>query len=174
MSFLELSKRRYSSRNYKNIPVEEEKILKILEAARISPSAANKQPWHFVVIRKPEKLTKIHEVYQKEWFREAPVVILACGDNQLGWVRLIDNKNHMDIDISIALTHMTLQATELDLATCWICHFDVGKTSKLFELPVNIKPVALLTLGYPADNVDISRHEIKRKKLDDIVHWDEF
>ncbi len=174
MDFIELAKKRYSSRNYKNIPVEEHKILKILEAAKVAPSAANKQPWHFIVVRNPEKLNQLHEVYHREWFREASVVIVACGDNQVGWVRLIDNKNYTDVDLSIAVTHMTLQATELDLATCCICHFDVGKTSNLFKLPTNIKPFALLTVGYPADIVDINRHETKRKKLEEIIHWDDF
>jgi nitroreductase len=174
MDFLELAKKRYSSRNYKNITVEEDKILNILEAARISPSAANKQPWHFIVVNNPEKLSQLHGVYHREWFREALTVIVVCGDSQIGWVRLIDNKNHTDVDLAIAVTHITLQATEIGLATCWICHFDVGKTSTIFNLPPNIKPFALLTVGYPADIVDIHRHEAKRKTLEDIVHWDNF
>lgn len=174
MDFIELAKKRYSSRSYKNIPVEDSKILKILEAARVSHSAMNKQPWHFIVVKNPEKLSRLKEVCTKEWFREAPVVIVACGDNQLGWVRLIDNKNHTDSDLAIAITHISLQATELDLATCWVCQFDVGKASTMFDLPVNIKPFALITLGYPADEAEPDRHGYKRKKIEEITHWEEF
>jgi nitroreductase len=171
MLFLDLAKKRFSSRKYLNQPIEEEKIIKVLEAARIAPSAANKQPCIFFVIQENENLQKIREVYHREWFKEAPVVIVACTDHSKGWVRSSDNKDHCDIDMAIAIDHMTLQATELGLGTCWICNFDVAKCRTLLELPNNVEPVALLPLAYPADFADTERHLSQRKPLSEIVRW---
>ena len=96
MTFIELAKQRYSCRNYKPGPVEQEKLELILEAGRVAPSAVNFQPWYFIVIRE---------------------------------------KDHCDIDIAIAVDHMTLQATELGLATCWVCNFNTEKTVNTLDLP---------------------------------------
>ena len=174
MKFLDLAKLRYSSRNYKNKTVEKEKLNIVLEAARIAPSAANKQPWHFIVVEEKEKLKKLWTTYGRDWLHSAPVIIVCCGDHDKVWIRSEDNKDHLDIDLSIAIDHMTLQATELDLATCWICHFDVEKTKKIFNMPKNIEPIALLPLGYPADEVDKNRHDSKRKTINEIVHFEKW
>lgn len=175
MDFLELAKNRFSSRNYLNQPIEEDKLMKVLEAARIAPSAANYQPWHFIVIRSEENRRKICTTYRREWLQKAPVIILACGDQSKAWVRsAFDNKNHTDIDISIAIDHITLQATELGLSTCWICNFDTKKCSELFNLPQNIEPIAIIPLAYPADKANPNRHETQRKPASQIIHWESF
>ncbi|MCK4662276.1 MAG: nitroreductase family protein [Bacteroidales bacterium] len=173
MSFIELAKRRYSSRNYLNKNVEEEKIKQVLEAGRIAPSAKNSQPWHFIVISKKENLEKICECYKRPWLKEAPVIIAICGDHSKSW-RRADGKDHCDIDISIAIDHMTLAATDIDLATCWICKFDVMKAAEILNLPDGIEAIAMLPLGYPADKVDVNRHDKLRKSFDEIVHWEKF
>jgi nitroreductase len=173
MNFLELAKHRFSSRDYKTQPVEEEKLIKILEAGRIAPSAANLQPWHFIVVRDKTNLEKIYSLYQREWFKNVLVVIIICGDHSVSWKRE-DKKDHCDIDIAIAIDHMTLQATELGLGTCWICNFDAKKCSEIFRLPNHIEPIALLPVAYPKDSADINRHQTKRKHFEQIVHWDRF
>ena len=155
MDFLELAKNRYSCRKYDSRPVEAEKLELILEAGRVAPSAANFQPWYFYVIREADNLAKIHQVYHREWFRSAPVVIVICGDHNAAWKRS-DGKDHCDIDVAIATDHMTLQAAELGLATCWICNFDAEKTSELLMLPGHMEPAVILPLGYPLDQE--SRH----------------
>lgn len=172
MTFIELAKQRYSCRNYDSGYVEQDKLDLVLEAGRIAPSAANRQPWHFVVIRERENLRKIHEVYHREWFRTAPCVIVICGDHDQSWIRKQDGKDHCDIDIAIAVDHMTLQATELGLATCWICHFDKEKTIAALNLPPYLEPIVILPLGYPLDQVDPSRHDEKRKRIGDIVSFE--
>ena len=172
MQFIDLAKKRYSSRKYKKQQVEHEKILKILEAARVAPSASNKQPWKFVVFTKPESLEIAHQLYHRDWFKNAPVVIVALAEYDKAWERAQDNKNHAEIDVTIALDHITLQATELGLATCWICNFYVDKTREKLRLPPNIEPVAILSLAYPDDEVDPNRHDTKRKSLDEIVSWE--
>ena len=173
MSFIELARARYSSRSYREQPVEEEKIMKVLEAGRIAPSACNLQPWYFVVVRDPESRNNFNKAYHREWFAQAPVAIVVCGDHSKSWKRK-DAKDHCDIDAAIATDHMTLQATELGLATCWICNFDKEVCSELLKLPDNIEPVAILSLGYPADSSDPARHSEKRKLIEDIVRWERF
>jgi nitroreductase len=173
MDFLDIAKGRYSCRNYKPIQVEEDKLLKVLEAARVAPSAVNFQPWHFIVIKSSENLAKVGEAYHREWLKTAPMVIIACGDHLKSWKRS-DQKDFLDIDLSIAIDHMTLQATELGLATCWICNFNPAKLKQNLNLPENIEPIAIIPLGYPNDTSDPDRHNAKRMPMNDIVHWEKF
>jgi len=170
-SCLELAARRYSCRKYDSRPVEQVKLERILEAGRIAPSAVNFQPWHFYVIQEPGELSRLHQVYHREWFQSAPCVIVICGDHHSAWKRTSDGKDHCDIDVSITTDHMTLQATELELATCWICNFDPVKTRELLKLPEHLEPAVLLPVGYPLDEVNPDRHTEKRKLLTEIVSY---
>lgn len=169
MAFIDLAKRRYSSRNYLDKPVERELLLQMLEAGRVAPSAKNKQPWHFVVITQDEPLKKIRECYEGQWLDSAKCIVVVCGDHREAW-RRADGKIHTDIDVAIAVDHLTLAATDLGLATCWICKFDVMKCVRALDLPDDLEPMVLLSVGYPADEADINRHEQLRKPLDEIVH----
>ena len=171
MNFLDLAKKRFSSRKYLSKQIEEEKLLKILEAARIAPSAANKQPWIFFIIRSDEKRNQISQVYHHDWLKSAPVIIVACADHKKGWIRS-DNKDHCDIDLAIAIDHITLQAAELDLGTCWICNFDQQKCKNILQLPEHIEPIALIPVAYPADVPDPNRHLSERKQLKEIINWE--
>ncbi|MCK4989960.1 MAG: nitroreductase family protein [Bacteroidales bacterium] len=168
--FIDIAKSRYSCRKYDSRPVEAEKLDQVLEAGRVAPSACNLQPWHFFVIQEAGDLEKIHQVYPREWFRTAPCVIVICGDHSVSWKRS-DGKDHCDTDVAITTDHMTLQATELGLATCWICNFYLDKTSELLKLPEYMEPVVILPLGYPLDSPDPERHEEKRKPLSEIVSY---
>ena len=172
MTFLELAKKRYSCRHYDNRQVEKEKLGLVLEAGRIAPSAVNFQPWHFIVIQERENLEALYKIYHREWFQTAPCVIVICGNHDKSWKRKQDNKDHCDIDVAIAVDHMTLQATDLGLATCWICNFDKEKCIELFDLPDHIEPSVLLPLGYPLDQSDPERHSEKRKPLDEIITYE--
>ncbi|MCK5137896.1 MAG: nitroreductase family protein [Bacteroidales bacterium] len=171
MSFLELAKRRYSCRKYDPRPVEAEKLEMILEAGRIAPSAVNFQPWHFYVIQSADDLAKLYQVYHREWFTTAPCVIVICGDHNQAWKRKEDGKDHCDIDVAITTDHMTLKATELELATCWICNFNVAKIRALLQLPDHMEPMVLLPVGYPLDSADPGRHGEKRKPLSEILSY---
>lgn len=171
MSFNQLINRRFSVRKYKNDPVEEEKLLQILEAARLAPSAANYQPWHFIVVSKPENLSRLHLCYHREWFQQAPVVIVACADHSRSWKRGYDGRNSADIDVAIAVDHITLQAAELGLGTCWICNFDAPKCSETLNLPEHVEPIAMIPVGYPEkENIPPK----KRKTLEEIIHREVF
>ena len=171
MEFSQLVKKRHSVRKFKNTPVEQEKILKIMDAARLAPSAVNFQPWHFIIFRETESLKKIASVYHRDWLTTAPVIILACADHSLSWKRSNDGKDFADVDIAIAVDHITLQAAELALGTCWVCNFDAQKCAEILSLPREIEPIAIIPLGYPEKE---HLAEKKRKPLEEIIHWEAF
>lgn len=167
MNLLELIKSRYSVRSYANQPVEEEKLNYIMESVRLAPSAVNFQPWKFYIVKSDEAKAKIHQCYTREWFATAPLYIIACADHTQSWKRRHDGKDHADVDISIAVEHICLAATEQGLGTCWVCAFDPATCKSLFELPEHIEPIALIPLGYPADEAK----EKSRKTMEEIVEY---
>jgi nitroreductase len=155
-------------RQFQDRAVERDKLLYVLEAARVAPSACNFQPWSFLVIEKRDLIAKI----APDWVREsqAPVMIVACGDHRQAWRRR-DGKDHCDIDLAIAVDHMTLAAAEVGLGTCWICSFDAYRCGALLKLREHLEPAVLLPLGYPAEMKAADRHAVDRKPLDTIVTW---
>lgn len=168
MSFLKLATSRYSLRNFAPKPVERGKIESILQAAQIAPSANNYQPWSFVVITQPEMMQKLYECYHRDWFKSAPACIVVFGNHEQSWKRSSDNKDYCDIDVAIAIDHMTLAATEQGLGTCWICNFNLEKCRQLFNFASHLEPIALLPIGYSAEK---TIPEKKRKGLDEITTW---
>ncbi len=172
MRFLELTEKRSSVRQYASTEVEQEKIDYILKAARLAPSAVNRQPWYFILVREEEGKRKIRSCYEREWFKEAPCYLIACGDHAQSWKRG-DGKDHADIDVAIAVEHICLAAAEQGLGTCWVCNFDVDSCRKLFHIPENVEPVALIPLGYPATSEEKEVTK-RRKPIDEIVKEESF
>ena len=170
MSFVELAKKRYSVRDYKDMPVEKEKIYEVLEAGRMAPSAVNYQPLHFIVITDETVKGRVSETYARDWFKKVPAIIIVCGDHSKSWKRK-DGKDHCDIDAAIAVDHMTLAATDLGMGTWWVCAFYAKRCHEVLGLPENIEVIALMPIGYAADNRE---PEKKRKSLNDIVSWEGF
>ena len=115
MNFLELVKARYSVRNYEERPIEQNKLDYIMECVRLAPSAVNFQPWKFAVITEKKLLEALKSAYPREWIKTAPCIIVACGDHNVAWHRKLDNKDHTDVDVSIAVEHLCLAAAEGDI-----------------------------------------------------------
>jgi nitroreductase len=175
MNFLELVKNRYSCRAYKSLDVEKEKLEYILECVRFAPSAVNKQPWLFHIVSNEEEKAKLQQCYNRDWFKTAPMYIIASILHDEEWVRA-DGKHHGDIDIAIAVEHLCLAATEQGLATCWVCNFDAERCKQLFDLPVSEEPAVVIPLGYADERLRVgdatSGIEIKpknRKTIEEIV-----
>lgn len=166
MNFLELSKQRYSARNYSSDMIEQEKLDYILECARFAPSAVNYQPWHFFIIKSDKQKQLIQQSYPREWFTEAPLYIVVCADSSISWVRKSDNKNHSDIDVAIATEHICLAAAEQGLGSCWVCNFDSDMLKVNLHLSLNMHPVAIITLGYVKQ---LPEKSSKRKGISEIV-----
>jgi nitroreductase len=167
MDYMELIKKRYSVRAYKSVPVEEFKLDQILEAARIAPTAANRQPFRLVIAKTEGRVSEFKSVYDRDWFIQAPLVICACGCQEEGWVRY-DGKSYIDVDVAIVMDHLILAAANLGLGTCWIASFNVEVTRQVFGLPDELDPIVLTPLGYPNDQPTPK----ERKKLTDLVHYE--
>jgi nitroreductase len=111
---------------------------------------------------------KLAGTYNRDWFRQAPVILVFLGDHSQGWKRG-DGKDHTDIDIAILTDHITLAATEQGLATCWICNFDAMKCRQILSLPDHVEPIAYLPVGYPARSTDSNARHLVRKTLEEVV-----
>ena len=164
MNFLELSKNRYSCRNYQDLPVEKEKLDYVMECVRLAPSAVNKQPWLFRIISEESEKTQLLKCYRRDWLATAPMYIVASILHDEEWVRF-DKKPHGNIDIAIAVEHLCLAATEQGLATCWVCNFDATLFKELFGLPKTEEPAVIIPIGYPDDTAP----EKKRKPMEEII-----
>ncbi|HLA29134.1 MAG TPA: nitroreductase family protein [Syntrophales bacterium] len=167
MNFYELINKRYSVRSYKTEPVEEEKLAQVLNAVRLAPTAANRQPFQFVVIHTAGREAELKRIYGKEWFSQAPVVICACSVPSQAWSR-VDNKNYNQVDAAIAVDHLILAATDLGLGTCWVAAFDPAAAREILRLPEGVEPIAFTPIGYPADQPK----EKKRKDLSELIRYE--
>lgn len=167
--FMALARDRFSCRDYDSArPVSDNDVSRVLEAARISPSACNSQPWHFFVVR-DSAVRAAMLAKSRPAFVTAPVLIVCCGVHTEAWHRPADNKDHTDIDMAIAIQQMCLAATAAGMATCWICSFDTQAVRDALTLPEYMEPVALLPLGYANTAIYPEVPQKIRKSLDDIV-----
>lgn len=178
--FLDLVGKRRSVRRFLDKPVEREKIITCIEAARLAPSAQNVQPWRFLVVDDPEIRDRFAQdvfsgIYSVSRFAaKAPVFILQlAGLDIIAHVigKQIQNVHFYLIDTGIAGEHLVLQAAELDLGTCWIGWFNIKKARKFFKIPKKYKIVNLFALGYYEKKPP---KEKKRKKLEEIVSFNKF
>jgi nitroreductase len=170
VEYSELIAARYSVRAYRPDPVEEEKLQCILEAARLAPTAANRQPIQLILLHTAGREAEIERIYHRPWFVQAPLVIAVCAISSQAWVRESDRFNARLIDAAIVADHLILAAANLGLGTCWIAAFNVEAARNVLRLPAEVEPVIFTPLGYPAD----SPGPKIRKPLTDLVryeHW---
>jgi nitroreductase len=160
---------RSSVRAYKDTDVEEDKLKKILEAARLSPSASNRQEWKFIIVKSKETRKKLaRAAFGQSFIGEAPVVIIACGTESKS-VMGCGQPTHT-VDVSIACAFMILQAYELGLGTCWIGAFKEDAVKNILKIPKQVRVVAMTPLGYP-DEPPLPKD---RKSLDQIVCFEKY
>jgi nitroreductase len=169
-NFSELIAARYSVRAYRADPVEDEKLEAILNAARLAPTAANRQPFQLVVMHTLGREAELSRIYRRPWFVQAPLLIAVCSISSQAWVRDSDRFNSRLIDAAIVADHMILAATELGLGTCWVAAFNVDAARRVLELPAEAEPVIFTPLGYADDQPGAKI----RKPLTELVryeHW---
>lgn len=178
MSFSELINKRQSVRKYLPRPVEKEKILKIIEAVHLAPSACNSQPWKIVIVDEPglknevAKATFNKSVSFNKFIQEAPVIAVLVMEKARLITRIggtIKNQEYPQYDIGIAAEHFSLQATDLGLGTCIVGWFDEKKIQKLLNIPAKRKIGLLITLGYSPEDYKL-RKKI-RKPIDQIYSF---
>jgi len=167
MEFSELCLHRYSVRSYKPNPINENELQTVLEAARLAPTAANRQPFQLIVIHTEGKKDQLQRIYDRDWFTQAPIIICAVGLPDVGWKRG-DNVSYTYVDVAIAMDHLILAAAELNLGTCWIAAFNPDEARKVLGLPPEAEPIVFTPLGYPADQPKTK----VRKPLDEIIRYE--
>ncbi|MBN1678523.1 MAG: nitroreductase family protein [Candidatus Thermoplasmatota archaeon] len=161
---------RRSERDYDSKPVPEDVLNRVLEAGRISPSASNYQPWHFIVVRDPERRKALTDGRYAKFLTQSPVVIVGLGDTKTSpeW--------HV-VDTTIALQHMVIAATAEGLGTCWIGSFYEDRVKAALGVPERYRVVAMLAMGYPKEKTDIRSAIARpknRKELKRILSFDKF
>ena len=170
MNVMDAIKTRKSVRSFSDRPIEEDKLQTVLEAARLAPSASNRQEWRFVIVHEAETRIKLAQAAGNQSFvGKAPVVIVACAETDGHVMRC--GPPCYPIDVAIALDHVTLAAVELGLGSCWIGHFDESKVKEILGIPKDIRVVELMPLGYP---IDPSAIEKRRLSFDTIVRYEQW
>jgi nitroreductase len=160
---------RSSVRAYKGTDVEEDKLRKILEAARLSPSASNRQEWKFIVVKNKETRKKLAKAcFGQSFIAEAPVVIVGCATESNSIMAC--GQPTYTVDVSIACSFMILQAYELGLGTCWIGAFKEDEVKRILKIPEFFRVVALTPLGYP----NHPPSQKSRKGFEQIVCFEEY
>jgi nitroreductase len=173
----EIIKNRRSARSYKAAPVEKEKIMQLLEAARLAPSACNAQPWKFVVVETPALKNEVFKeglnnlVVPNKWAADAPVIIAVCSQTKFFVHNIAEKIQDVDyhlIDLGIACEHLVLKAEELGLGTCYIGWFRGKEIKKILKLPSSYKVECLITLGYAKD---MPANPAPRKAIEEIAEF---
>lgn len=169
MEYSALIRERHSVRAYRSDPVEDEMLAQVLEAARMAPTTANRQPFQLVVIHTAGRKQDLMRIYPRDWFTQAPLVICACGVPSQGWVHR-DGKTYWEVDVAIAMDHLILAAANLGLGTCWIAAFDRQAARDVLGLPNDVEPLLFTPLGYPADKAGPKM----RKSIEQLVRYEKW
>lgn len=164
MDVMQAIRTRRSIRKYQDRPVESQKLHQLLEAARLAPSASNRQNWKLVVITDAATRKKmVKACYEQAFIAQAPVLIVACATDAQRIMR--SGLQAAAVDPTIAVDHMTLAAVELELGSCWIGAFDPQQVAEIINLPEGVIPAHVLTVGYP----DEDPTPRPRKATDEII-----
>lgn len=171
MSVLKVIMERRSVRRYRSEPVPQDVLLRVLDAARFSPSGKNLQPWKFIVVKNETLKQRLAEASLRQSFiADAPIVVVACGFPDKCYSRMGNYMKSWPVDVAIAVEHLMLQAQEEGLGTCWVGAFDEEEVRSILNVPDGVKVLALTPLGYP-DEKPVPR---RRKSLEEIVSYDSF
>jgi nitroreductase len=166
-AFYTIIKSRRSIREFLEDDIPDEVLDRILETGRRSASAANRQPWEFVVARRRED-DPLYALVAGRSFEQAPVLVMGLADRRQGWLRRQDRVNYAPMDVAIALTEMILAATAEGLGTCWVAAFDPAAARAILALPETVDPVGMMALGRPVEPLRVEE-EKPRKSLNEIV-----
>lgn len=168
MSILRDLEGRRSIRKYQDKAIEQDKLLKVLEAARLSPSARNQQDWRFIVVEDSKVRKRLTEAIGQPFVGQAPVILVSCGTDPEGIMKC--GQPRYTVDLSIATSYMLLEAYKQGLGTCWLGSFDEDMVKEVLNIPDEVRVVAITPLGYP----DESPSPRPRKELEEIISYDRY
>ena len=167
MEYGELVRERYSVRKFSDRPVADEMIQTILETARVSPTAVNKQPFRILVLRGAAAMEKLATCTPYTF--GAPMALVVCGCAEEAWVRPYDGDNAYIIDSAIVGAHIMLAVHNLGLGSTWVGHFDPAALRSAFALADNLEPIAVFPIGHPAPEARPASLHAKRRALEETV-----
>ncbi len=172
MEFEKLIAERYSVRDYENKHLEKEVIEKILSAGHIAPTGCNYQPQRILVLNTDDATEKLKNCTRCHF--DAPCAMLVCYNKEETWTRPYDGEISAPVDAAIVATHLMLAAQNEGVGTCWVMHFNPFKMREAFNIPENIVPYALLTMGYPAKTSVPNKLHSTYRPIEDVVVYDKF
>ena len=172
MNFFELAAKRYSVRKFKNEHLEQSVVDKILQAGHLAPTGCNNQPQRILVLNNDSSIEKLKKCTKCHF--DAPTAMLVCYNKDECWTRKYDGKTCGVADACIVTTHMMLAAFEMGVGSTWVMHFDPKAMRETFLIPHNIEPVALLVMGYPAEDAEPADFHNQFRPLEEVVVCDEF
>ncbi len=172
MEFEKLITDRYSVRSFKPRHLPKDVIDKILDAGHKAPTGCNFQPQRILVLNTDETIEKLKKCTKCHF--NAPTAMLICYNKEETWKRPYDGELSAPVDAVIVTTHLMLEAHNIGVGSCWVMHFDPFAMRSEFEIPENIEPIALLVMGYPADDSKPLDKHFQTRPLNDVVFYEKF
>lgn len=172
MEFEKLIAERYSVRSFKQEHLPQNTVNKILEAGHIAPTGCNNQPQRILVLNTDDSISKLKNCTKCHF--NAPTALLVCHNKEESWKRVYDGALSSPVDAVIVATHMMLEAQNVGVGCCWVMHFNPEAMKSAFNIPENIEPIALLVMGYPADDAKPLEMHSKYRDMNETVVYDNF
>lgn len=172
MEFSQLITQRFSVRSFRSEHLPQEVIDEILKAGHKAPTGCNYQPQRILVCNTDESIAKLKECTKCHF--GAPSAMLVCHNKEESWVRKYDGALSSPVDAVIVATHMMLAAENIGVGSCWVMHFDPTAMKEKFNIPENYEPVALLVMGYPAEDAKPMELHYKNRPMDEVVFYNHF
>jgi nitroreductase len=176
VNVLDAIRQRRSVRSFSTQPIPDEVMQRMREAIRSAPSACNYQPWQFVLVEEDRLRRQLAAASSDQvWMADAPVTVVACGFPDRAYQTMGGSGNSVEIDVAIALDHLTLAAVADHLGTCWIGAFSEATVKQLLGIPRNVKVVAMTPLGYPSSpDLNHPLKEGQRKSENEVFSVDRY
>ena len=172
MDFLKFAAERFSERQFKSDPIPQAATDKILKAGHIAPTGCNNQPQRILVLQSTTAMEKLKDCTKCHF--DAPCAMLVCYNKNESWIRKYDGALSAPVDAAIVTTHMMLAAHDLGVGSCWVMHFDPAAMRNAYNIPEETEPLALLVMGYPAEDAKpIPMHSAFRP-MDETIYYDTF
>ncbi|MBP3592456.1 MAG: nitroreductase family protein [Clostridia bacterium] len=172
MDYEQLIRERYSVRSYKPQHLPKEAIDKILAAGHVAPTGCNNQPQRILVLNTDASMELLRGCTRSHF--DAPCAMLICHNRNESWKRPYDGALSSPVDAAIVTTHMMLAAHNIGVGSCWVMHFNPTAMRETFAIPEGIEPVALLLLGYPAEDASPKHYHNEFRPIDEVVFYESF
>ena len=172
MEYEQLIRERYSVRSYKPTPLPKEALDTILAAGHVAPTGCNKQPQRILVLSTEESMERLQGC--TKCLFGAPCAMIVCHNKNESWVRPYDGALASPVDAAIVTTHMMLAARNIGVGSCWVMHFNPFAVREAFKIPEEIEPVAILILGYPAEDAMPKHYHEEFRPMDEVVFYESF